>query len=91
MTTEKRGHGNRKHLQILLAPNRGELFIKHISEELGVKPSAWIREMIYQYLENKIPKEIYNEAARKDEEEWQQTVQNRLEGRALSKILRTLK
>jgi hypothetical protein len=91
MTTEKRGHGNRKHLQILLSPNRGELFIKHMKEELDEKPTAWIREMIYTYLKKNIPKEIYNEAEQKDNDEWQQTVQNRLEGRALSKLLKTIR
>ena len=90
MTTEKRGHGNRKHLQILLSPNRGELFIKHIKEERDEKPTAWIREMIYTYLKKNIPKEIYNEAEQKDNDEWQQTVQNRLEGRALSKIINSI-
>ena len=91
MTTEKRGHGNRKYLQVLLSPHRGDLFLKHVKEELDTKPSAWIREMIYKYLEENIPKEVYNEASEKDKAEWQQTVQNRLEGRALSKILKTIR
>ena len=47
--------------------------------------------MIYKYLEENMPKEVYNEASEKDEAEWQQTVQNRLEGRALSKILKTIR
>ena len=91
MTTEKRWHGNRKYLQVLLSPHRGDLFLKHVKEELKTKPSAWIREMIYKYLEENMPKEVYNEASEKDEAEWQQTVQNRLEGRALSKILKTIR
>ena len=91
MTTEKRGHGNRKHLQILLSPNRGKLFADHVKEKLKSKPSAWIRDMIYDYLQKTLPSDVYNEAAQKDEAEWQQTVQNRLEGRALSKILKTIR
>jgi len=91
MTTEKKGHGNRKHLQILLSQNRGDLFVKYIEKELGQKPTAWIREMIYNYLKKTLPKEVYDEAEQKDNDEWQQTVQNRLEGRALSKILKTIR
>ena len=34
MTEERKGHGNKKHLQILLSPHRGELFNNHIKEIL---------------------------------------------------------
>ncbi len=91
MTTEKRGHGNRKYLQILLSPHRGQLFVDHIVKDLKKKPTAWIRDMIYDYLKKTIPPEIYNEAEQKDTAEWEKTVQNRLEGRALSKILKTIR
>ncbi len=84
-----KGHGNRKHLQILLAPNRGKLFIDH-AEELGMKPTALIRRLIYEYLRKNTDKEIYNEALKKDEKDWEQSVQNRLEGRALSKLLKSI-
>ena len=47
--------------------------------------------MIYKHLEKVLPSDIYKEAARKDEEDWQQTVQNRLEGRALSKIINSIR
>ena len=91
MTEERKGHGNKKHLQILLSPHRGELFINHIKEDVGTKPTAWIREMIYNYLKKTLPKDVYNEAEKKDEADWQQTVQNRLEGRGLSKLLNTIR
>ena len=90
MSEAKKGHGNRKHLQILLAPHRGKLFIDHMKEQ-ETKPTAWIREMIYDYLKKVIPKDVYKEAKRKDDLDWQQTVQNRLEGRALSKLLNSVR
>ena len=83
MSEKKKGHGNRKHLQILLAPNRGQLFLDHM-KSLDEKPTAKIRDMVYDYLKKVIPKDVYNEAKRKDDLDWQQTVQNRLKGRALS-------
>lgn len=90
MGEDKRGHGNRKHLQILLGRYRGELF-SSLMKKKGIKPSAWIREMIYKYLETELPAETYKNAADKDDEDWQQTVQNRLEGRALSKLLNSIR
>ena len=89
MSQPSKGHGNRKHLQILLAPYRGKLFIEH-AESLEIKPTALIRHLIYEYLRKNIDKEAYTEALHKDEEEWKQSVQNRLEGRALSKLLRSI-
>tara|TARA_B100000519_G_C13930761_1_gene291303 strand:+ start:294 stop:572 length:279 start_codon:yes stop_codon:yes gene_type:complete len=89
MSTAGKGHGNRKHLQILLAPHRGELFLKH-AQDLETKPTALIRHLIYEYLRKNANKEEYNKALAKDEEDWQQSVQNRLEGRALSKLLRSI-
>ena len=89
MSSPNKGHGNRKHLQILLAPNRGKLFIEH-AESLNVKPTALIRHLIYEYLRKSTDKDAYAEAQKKDEEDWQQSVQNRLEGRALSKLLRSI-
>ena len=85
-----KGHGNRKHLQILLAPNRGKLFIEHAENTLGVKPTALIRDLIYEYLRQNVDKEAYNNACASDKEDWDQSVQNRLEGRALSKLLRSI-
>ena len=84
-----KGHGNRKHLQILLAPNRGELFVKHL-EEQNIRPTAFIRELIYNYLSSNVDKQEYKEAKEKDDNEWKQSVQNRLEGRALSKLVRSI-
>ena len=88
MNETSKGHGNRKYLQVLLSPHRGALFVEHIEKEMDVKPSAWIREMIYTYLSKNIDKTVYAEAKELDEKEWKQAVQNRLEGRALSKLIK---
>ena len=86
----KTGHGTRKHLQTLLQQHRGKLFIE-VMNEAGIKPSDWLREQAYLFLEQHVSDVLYSEAKEKDEAEWQQAIQNRLEGRAISKILKTIR
>ena len=81
MSEKSKGHGNRKHLQVLAAPNRAELFINYCKNVLKKKPSAILREILYEYLE---AKEL-------DDEEWNKSVQNRLEGRAIAKIVNNIR
>ena len=90
-----KGHGQRKYLQVLLEPHRGELFFK-LAESKGEKASALARDVIYEYLEKAakkadMPSLQYKEAKESDEEAWRQSVQNRLEGRALSKLLKSIR
>ena len=85
-----KGHGQRKYLQILLAPNRGELFFE-IAEQSGEKASALARDIIYEFLKVNADKIKYKEAKNLDENAWKQSVQNRLEGRALSKLLKSIR
>ena len=54
---------------------------------LKIKPTSWIREVVYKFLQDKIDKEVYDEALKKDQENWNRAIQNRLQGRALSRIL----
>ena len=42
-------HGNRVYIQVLLEPFRGELFMQE-AEAQGIKPSALIRQLVYDYL-----------------------------------------
>ena len=42
-------HGNRVYIQVLLEPFRGELFMQE-AEAQGIKPSALIRQLVYNYL-----------------------------------------
>ena len=85
-----KGHGQRKYLQLLLTPNRGQLFIDH-AKKLDIKPAALARDIIYEYLSENIDESSYSEAKDSDENIWQQSVQNRLEGRALSKLLKSIR
>ena len=55
---KKRGHGQRKHIQVLLEKNKGNLFVEHCKEN-GEKPSAVIRELVYEYLKVVCPKDKY--------------------------------
>ena len=84
-----KGHGTRKSIQVLVPQNRAKLF-KQEMEAMGTKPSAWIRDVIYSYLENSLPAEIYEEAKEKDDSDWRQSVDNRLQGRAMSKLIRLI-
>tara|TARA_R110002020_G_scaffold206884_2_gene412310 strand:- start:5313 stop:5576 length:264 start_codon:yes stop_codon:yes gene_type:complete len=79
-------HGYRVYVQVLLEPFRGEIFSKE-AQEAGIKPSAWMREIIYNYLQEKYPDQ-YLEAETKDAAKWQEAVKARVEGRALQKRLR---
>jgi len=85
-----KGHGQRKYLQILLEPSRGELFFK-MAEADGGKASALARDIIYAFLEVNADKKAYKQAKESDENAWKQSVQNRLEGRALSKLLKSIR
>lgn len=74
-------HGNRVYVQVLLEPNRGELFLED-AKDADIKASAHMRKVIYEYLQKKYP-ERYFLAEEKDKQKWQEAVQARLEGRAL--------
>ena len=73
-------HGRRVYIQVLLEPNRGKLFLED-AERLNKKPSALMREIVYQYIKE-INSEQEAEAAIKDQQVWQAAVQARLDGRA---------
>tara|TARA_R100001443_G_scaffold42336_1_gene55709 strand:- start:32 stop:352 length:321 start_codon:yes stop_codon:yes gene_type:complete len=91
MSKNSKGHGNRKHLQVLVAPNRADLFIKYSENTLKKKPSAVLREILYDYLIKVIPEKEYTEAKTLDDKEWNKSIQNRLEGRAIAKIVNNIR
>ena len=74
-------HGNRVHIQVLLEPSRGELFMQEADAQ-GIKPSALIRQLVYDYLAENTKEETYCEALVNDKQKWQDAVDARLEGRA---------
>ena len=43
-------HGNRVYLQVLLDEHRGQMFLADAKLQ-NKKPAAWMREIVYQYLE----------------------------------------
>ena len=86
----KNPRGNKKYYHVLIDINRGELFDKYIREQLKVKPTSWIRDIVYKFLQDNIDEKEYNEALKKDEENWKKVIQNRLQGRALSRLLNSI-
>ena len=46
MSEKSKGHGNRKHLQVLVAPNRAKLFENYAINVLKKKPSALLRDIL---------------------------------------------
>jgi len=73
-------HGQKKYLQILLDPARAEL-LQQLATEKGMKPTALVRELVYQGLARSVPTTIFNEAAAQDEATWRRSVRSRVEGR----------
>ena len=82
-------HGNRVYIQVLLEPFRGELFMEEAAA-LGVKPSALIRDLVYDYLASKTNEEAYADAVMNDQKKWQDAVDARLEGRARNRRAKAL-
>ena len=91
MSEKSKGHGNRKHLQVLVAPNRAKLYEDYALNVLKKKPSALLRDILYDFLSKSIPPQEYEEARILDDEDWKQSVQNRLEGRAIAKIVSNIR
>ena len=73
-------HGNRVYIQVLLEPFRGELFMQEADAQ-GIKPSALIRQLVYDYLAENTKEEAYCEALVNYKKKWQDAVDSRLEGR----------
>ena len=75
-------HGNRVYLQVLLDEHRGQMFLADAKLQ-NKKPAAWMREIVYQYLERAWGDVAYQEAASKDRDNYQRGVNARLIGRGL--------
>ena len=77
-------HGKKDYYQILLDPHRSEL-LKAIVSEKGIKATSLIRDPIYEQLEKKVPKHIYQVALAKDKAVWRESISNRLIARKNNK------
>ena len=82
-------HGNRVYIQVLLEPYQGELFMEEAAA-LGIKPSALIRNLVYDYLASMTDEESYADAQMNDKKKWQDAVDARLEGRAKNRRTKAL-
>ena len=81
-------HGNRVYIQVLLEPFRGELFMQEANAQ-GIKPSALIRQLVYDYLAQHTEEKTYCEALVNDKQKWQDAVDARLQGRLRSRLARS--
>ena len=77
-------HGKKDYYQILLDPHRSEL-LKAIVSEKGIKATSLIRDLIYEQLEKKVPKHIYQMALAKDKAIWRESISNRISSRKNNK------
>ena len=77
-------HGKKDYYQILLDPHRSKL-LKDLVKEKGIKATSLIRDLIYEKLEKKVPKHIYQVALAKDKVVWRESVSNRLIARKSNK------
>ena len=76
------------HLNLIIEPYRGTL-LKSYAQDKGMKVSQVIREAIYEFLIERVPRDKYSEAVKGDMLYWQQVVVNRLEGRESAKLMRS--
>tara|TARA_R110002020_G_scaffold113262_1_gene260628 strand:- start:207 stop:482 length:276 start_codon:yes stop_codon:yes gene_type:complete len=77
-------HGKRVYIQVLLDPNRGALFLLEAKEK-GVKPSSLMREIIYDHIAGENDFNTYEQALIQDKQEWQNSVEARIAGRAIKR------
>lgn len=74
-------HGKRIYVQVLLDPNRGALFLLEAAEK-NIKPSSLMREIIYDHIAGENNLDTYEQALIQDKQEWQNSVEARIAGRA---------
>jgi hypothetical protein len=77
-------HGNKTYMQILLDPNRAALLMQ-LADDQKVRPTAWIRDVIYKQLELCVSSDDYRNAFEADQEVWKESIRRRVEGRARPK------
>ena len=75
-------HGDRVYLQVLLDEHRGKMFLADAKLH-NKKPAAWMREIVYQYLERSWGDYAYQDASSKDRDNYQRGVNARLIDRGL--------
>ena len=82
-------HGNKIYLQVLLDPARG-LILQQIAKDKGLKTTALARQAIYDWLALMTEEHVIKAAEALDKARWQQSVQNRIDGRKRKRQQRIL-
>mgnify|MGYP003125631195 FL=1 len=84
-----RKEDNKYIVQVLLPSARGTYFVKHVEEKLEKQVSAFMRELIFNYVESICTKKEYETLKGQDDAEWEQAVQNRVIAKQNNSILKT--
>jgi len=83
-----RKEDNKYIVQVLLPSARGTYFVKHVEEKLEKQVSAFMRELIFNYVESICTKNEYSALKEQDDAEWEQAVQNRVIAKQNNSILK---
>jgi hypothetical protein len=73
-------HGNKTYFQILLDPHRAEL-LQLLAKEESIRATAWIRDVLYERIEEDCGATAYAAALDKDKATWKTSIENRVAGR----------
>jgi len=76
----KRFHGMKRYLQILLHPNRSDL-LDRMALERGVRPTALVRDLVYEALQQHYSRADYSAAVAADELLRVEGIRNQVNGR----------
>ena len=83
-----RKEDNKYIVQVLLPSARGTYFVEHVEEKLEKQVSAFMRELIFNYVESICTKNEYSALKEQDDAEWEQAVQNRVTAKQNNSILK---
>ena len=86
-----RKEDNKYIVQVLLPSARGTYFVNHVEEKLEKQVSAFMRELIFNYVESICTKNEYSALKEQDDAEWEQAVQNRVIAKQNNSILKPKK
>ena len=81
-------HGSKIYCQLLLDANRYKV-AEQLAAAEGKKVTALLRDYVYDALLDKVPDE-YKAAEEADQQGWQKSVENRVEGRRRARDERTI-
>ena len=74
-------HGRKKYYQVLVDPHRSSL-IESLAIKEGIRETSWIRNVVYEKLQQKYTLSEYKVAEAKDEAIWRESIQRRIDGRS---------